>query len=258
MESLEYKKEDGIAYITFKEKKSNNAFSLRMLTELNSLLDETEKDDEINIIVFRGEDKKFGAGVDLREIYRASESLEKAMEYSKSLSSFFKRLAYTNKITIAMVEGYAIGAHMEMLIFTDINIASEEAFFSSGGPRIGLFPAELSALYLLFLDRSALKYILFADRITALEAKELGLIDFIAKDLEAMLKDVIEKIKKLNINALKRIKEMKIELLKNFDEIFDKAYLAFAKAMIDKEVRSNIEEFFKHKNQSKHTERFKY
>jgi len=250
MKSIEVITQEDVAYITFKEENKSNAMTKNLLIELNEVLDNLEKNEEVKFLIFKGSNKKFGAGVDLNEIYESSFSKDKAREYSLLLNSLFKKLLKTTKLTIAIIEGFAIGASFEMLFFIDINIAEKNTFFSTGGPRIGLAPTELASLYLIFLDRRFYKYIISAENITAENALELGIIDYVCEDPYAKLNELLEKFRKLDWFAIKNVKILRNKLLEKFNNEIEFSRETFEKMIINGNARKRITEFFKKSNRS--------
>ena len=248
MQSIEAITQKDVAYIIFKEEKKSNALTKNLLIELNNELDNLEKNEEVKFLVFRGSNKKFGAGVDLNEIYEASFLKERTKEYSLLLNSLFKKLLSSTKLTIAIIEGFAIGASFEMLFFIDINIAEKNAFFSAGGPRVGLAPAELASLYLIFLDRRFYKYIISAENITAEKALELGIVDYVYEDPHAKLNELLEKFRSLDWYAIKNIKILRNNFLGKFYNEIEISREMFEKLIIEGNVRTRIKGFFKKSN----------
>ena len=244
MDALEVKVQENIAYLTFNEPRKSNALSSNLLRELNSFLERAEGDREIDIIVFRGANKKFGAGADLEELLEGTRSKERAHSYSNLMKNFFRKLLTTKKLTITLVEGFAVGGQMEMLVFTDINIANKDSFFSVGGPKIGVFPAEFSVLYLPFLGRRALRYAILSERISASEAKELGIIDYVVEDVDKALEEVIGKLKEVDFLAIKKMKELRGKALELFLPYLDEASQAYASILQTGNARQRILAFF--------------
>lgn len=231
-------------YFLFNRKEKNNAFSKEMLNEINKSLEEVTKNEEIKYVIFRGENGCFGAGADLREVQELTNNSLKAREFAYALNSFFRKVAEMNKITIALVEGFAIGAHLELLMFTDINIAQTNTYFSTGGVRMGLMPAELSAIYLLFFGKKFWRYIITAERFNAEVAKELGIIDFVADNPMDKLKEVIESLDACDFLAIQKAKKLMQDFLRLYEKNFDKAKDEFADLIIYGKAKERIKSFF--------------
>ncbi|MGX1902205.1 enoyl-CoA hydratase-related protein [Thermolongibacillus altinsuensis] len=68
MEFLSVRKDEGIAYVTLQNPREFNALSLKLLQELDSLLQEVAEKREVKVVVIEGSTKAFCAGHSLREI----------------------------------------------------------------------------------------------------------------------------------------------------------------------------------------------
>ena len=67
-ENILYKKNGKIATITLNRPKYLNALCDQLIKELNDLLDQLAKDDDIHVVVLKGNDKVFAAGADINEM----------------------------------------------------------------------------------------------------------------------------------------------------------------------------------------------
>ena len=126
---------DGIGYITINRPAALNALSSEVLTDLNLVLDEVEKHEDIRVVIVSGQgDKAFVAGADIKEMDQMSPI--QAFEYMTYANDTFTRLSDLTQPTIAVLNGYALGGGLELALSTDIRIGFEKTMV--GFPEVGL------------------------------------------------------------------------------------------------------------------------
>lgn len=128
-------KEGNVAIVTINRPKALNALNSETLIDINSAIDELEKDDNIYAVIVTGEgEKAFVAGADITEMKDLSTA--EARRFSNLGNKVFRRLETLEKPVIAAVNGFALGGGCELSLACDIRIASEKAKF--GQPEVGL------------------------------------------------------------------------------------------------------------------------
>ena len=128
-------KEDHLAIVTINRPKALNALNSETLNDLNLVLDDLEKDNNIYAVILTGAgDKSFVAGADIAEMKDLNE--EQGKEFGTLGNNVFRRLEDLNKPVIAAISGFALGGGCEISMACDIRIASEKAVF--GQPEVGL------------------------------------------------------------------------------------------------------------------------
>lgn len=128
-------KEGNVAIITINRPKALNALNTETLIDLNSAIDELEKDDDIYAVIVTGAgEKAFVAGADITEMKDMTTA--EARSFSNLGNKVFRRLETLEKPVIAAVNGFALGGGCELSLACDIRIASEKAKF--GQPEVGL------------------------------------------------------------------------------------------------------------------------
>jgi enoyl-CoA hydratase len=179
-EDILYKKEDGIAILTFNRSEARNAVSWEMHGLIGEALDDVRRDDAVRTLILTGTDPAFCAGTDVRG--GMSPSFERRMEGlpkdtgERRIPWKFVDIA---KPTIAAVNGAAVGMGAEFTIQCDIRIASERARFGWIFPQRGLVADTGAGTYLLprIVGLSnAFELIYSGDIIDAQEALRIGLV----------------------------------------------------------------------------------
>ena len=146
----EIKEHSLIIYLSREDKM--NAFTLTMQQELVAALDEAEKNDEINAIIFTGDGKAYCAGADLSsggdtfDNRKGREKTNNVVRDSGGLLTlrFFK----SKKPLIAAINGAAVGIGATMLLPMDVRICSENARFGFVFAKRGIVPEAASSWFL--------------------------------------------------------------------------------------------------------------
>ena len=180
-ESIIYEKEGPIAWITLNRPEKLNAINPAMVADLKSATDRAQLDDEVRVIVLKGEGRAFSAGLDLEPRVAQDLSNEAGQEQLKAnLRDCFEaimRFWDSPKPTVAAVHTFCIGAGMELALACDITIATHDCRF--GSPEL-LYGSGAIALLLPWLcgPKRAKEILLTAtDRITTEQAAEWGLVN---------------------------------------------------------------------------------
>ena len=123
---------DGIAVLAISRPAALNALNSETLDELNVCLSEIEANDDIKAVILTGgpdkkgnEFKSFVAGADIAEMVNFTAPEARAFGI-KASEPFFK-LMNMRQVTIAAVNGFALGGGCEISMACDIRIASEKA-----------------------------------------------------------------------------------------------------------------------------------
>lgn len=128
-------KENHIAIVTINRPKALNALNSETLKELDIVVDELEKDDNIYAVVLTGAgEKAFVAGADITEM-KDLNTME-GRKFSILGNKVFRRIENLEKAVIAAIPGFALGGGCELSMACDIRIATEKAKF--GQPEVGL------------------------------------------------------------------------------------------------------------------------
>ena len=128
--------EDGLAVLIINRPQALNALNDETISQIGEALDEIEADPKNRVLLITGAgDKAFVAGADIRELKQCT-SAEQGSEASRKGSKLFRRLENSRLVTMAAVNGFALGGGMELCLACDFRIASNNAMF--GLPEVGL------------------------------------------------------------------------------------------------------------------------
>ena len=131
--------EDGIAVITINRPKSLNALNSETLAELGDIAAAIEKAKDVKVVILTGSGQKsFVAGADISEMVNATPMEGRAM--ALLAAETFKKFENMPQVTIAAVNGYALGGGCEISMCCDIRIAAENAKFAQPEVNLGILP----------------------------------------------------------------------------------------------------------------------
>jgi enoyl-CoA hydratase/carnithine racemase len=172
---------------------------------------------ETRVVVVRGEGPSFSAGLDrsvmgegLTQIARLSP--EAAADLIGTYQAGFSWLRRPDLITIAAVQGHAIGAGFQLALACDLRVAADDASFSMAEVGLGLVPDLTGTHRLVELVgyARALELCVTGRRVGAAEADRIGLANLVvpASELEAATRDLIAAILSHNRDAVVEIKAL--------------------------------------------------
>ncbi len=168
---------EGVCTITLNRPEIHNAFNDVMITEISDCIDSVEKDDNVRIILFRGNGKSFCAGADLNWLGGVKDfSYEENYEDSLNIANCFHKIYSSSKVTIAVVHGASIGGANGIVTSCDIVICEKESKFSLSEVKIGIVPACIAPyLYKRCGEYNSLELMLSGKRISGIMAEKYNL-----------------------------------------------------------------------------------
>ncbi len=197
MSDLLFESNGPIATITLNRPKSMNAFSEEMIQKWIHALETVRDSDSIRALIVKGNGKCFCAGGDIKAMGAGKGFFESEDDVTSTAlarkNSLWKRvqripllLEEIDKPVIAQVHGFAFGAGLDMALMCDIRIVAESTKLSESYVNVGIVPGDGGAYYLpklVGIDQ-ALDMLWTGRVLTAVEAKEKGLVTFVVPDHE--------------------------------------------------------------------------
>ena len=163
---------DGVATVTM-NRPPLNVLHNPMMAEFNALLESVLASADLAAIVLRGSGKAFSAGVDV-----ADHSAGRVAEMIRLFHGIFRRLVATDALTIAVVQGAALGGGFELACFCDIVLASERAKFGQPEVQVGVFPPVAAVMFPPQIGiKKAIELTALGTTIDAAEAHRIGLVN---------------------------------------------------------------------------------
>ena len=204
---------DRIAWVKFNRPEKRNCMSPKLNRQMLRVLDELEFRADVGVLVLTGEGTSWSAGMDLKEYFRETEEqgLHATRQAQREAYSWWRRLRWYQKPTIAMVNGWCFGGGYGPLFACDLAFAAHDAQFALSEINWGILPgggATKVARELLSFRR-AMYHALTGETIDGRTAAEWGLVnESLAGDaLEARVEAVARKLLEKNPVALKAAKD---------------------------------------------------
>ena len=168
--------EPPVAILTLNEPDKRNPFSQTLVREMTTALRASVDREDIVAVIFTGAGTAFSGGADLREMRKAT-ALEDRAEYDHILE--LNRLVWNYpKVTISAVNGPALGLGANLVGWSDLAIAEEQATIGYPEVRAGIASATVVPALLRLVGRKAMNEMLFTGRpVDAAEAHRLGLVN---------------------------------------------------------------------------------
>lgn len=200
---------DNIALIKLNRPDALNALNTRFFHEMNQMLDEVSKKDEVRVVIITGEDKAFAAGADIAEMKDMSK--EQGRQFSRTGHNVFNKIENFPLPVIAAINGYALGGGFELAAACDFRIASTKAMFGQPEVNLGLIPgfSGTQRLPRLIGEANALYLLMTGSNVDADEALNLGLVQKLV-DADLLMEEtykIAKKIASKGPNAVKLVKE---------------------------------------------------
>ncbi len=231
-------KQGPIGWLTFNNPARRNAVSIDMWEAIPEVLDRFEQDAEIRVIVLKGEgDKAFVSGADVSQYEKQRSSAEGIQYYEEIASRVQDRLQGCDKVLVAMIRGYCLGAGINISLCCDLRIAAEDARLGIPAAKLGLGyrASSLKNLIDTVGPAYAREVLVTGRNFKAEEAKAMGLVHRVTPvaELEPLVLEYCAMISEnapLTIRASKRIVR---ELLKPSAAFDAQACAALVKQCFD-------------------------
>jgi cyclohexa-1,5-dienecarbonyl-CoA hydratase len=217
--------EDGVATLTLC-REPLNVLNIAMMTEINQALDSLEPAG-LKVLLIQAEGKAFSAGVDVGE--HLGDQVKQMIEVFHGI---FRRMDKLGVISVASVQGAALGGGCELAAYCDLVVASQKAKFGQPEILVGVFPPVAALVFPRQMGyKKALELIVTGDIIGADEAKAIGLVNQVVppEELGAATEALVKKLTNLSGLVLRLTKKAVVQgLTDDRDQalgIIEKVYL---------------------------------
>jgi cyclohexa-1,5-dienecarbonyl-CoA hydratase len=157
-----------------------NVIDIPMMEELSTAIASVEEDPQISILVLRGSEKAFSAGVDVE-----AHTPDKVAEMLTKFHAIFRVLVTSKKVLVGEVQGHCLGGGAELAMTCDMVITSDTANWGFPEISLGCFPpVAVTALASVVGQKRAADLILTGRKFTGREASSLGLATAAVSDKE--------------------------------------------------------------------------
>ncbi len=203
------KKNPPVAWILLNRPHRLNTITQKMIEELASVLRTVESDSSVRVVVIAGEgDRAFSAGADLSSF--EFNSPNKTFDSARRWFEVFSMIERLSKPVIAAIKGYAFGGGCELALSCDFRLAAENSQIGLTETDLGLIPGAGGTQRLVRVVGlpKAKQMIFLGERLSAEEARKVGLVDrvFKTEEFEEGVLDFANKLAKRAPLALKYAK----------------------------------------------------
>tara|TARA_B100000767_G_C19770477_1_gene539661 strand:- start:627 stop:2711 length:2085 start_codon:yes stop_codon:yes gene_type:complete len=134
--------EDGIATVTINRPEAMNALNETVVSQLGVALDKVNANDSVHTIVLDGAGKAFVAGADVKffvDKIRA-DAIPDIVEFTANGHVVLDKLESSNKTTVALTTGLALGGGLELALACDYRVGTRRTQFRFPETSIGIYP----------------------------------------------------------------------------------------------------------------------
>ena len=182
---------NGIARVTLDHPERKNAYDPDMRRELGAHLEELAYDDDVKVVVLRGEGGVFSTGADMNNAYswygegdrngtgtaaaRRRPSQRRRLLTDRQIFDFYQFFLGYPKVTVAEVAGFALGGGFELALMADISVVASDT--QIGMPATRFLGPALGSLQMFFHRLGpvlARRLLLTGDTIEAGDVAHLG------------------------------------------------------------------------------------
>ena len=182
-----------LALVSLNRPAARNALSRALMRELTACARELADRTDVDVVILTGSETCFSAGADLKDANAwADESLGTVERREIAATGFRMCKAWEEmpQITIAAIEGFAVGGGLALSLACDWRVMAEDAFVSLPEIALGipLTWGTIPRLVNLLGPAKAKRLTILCERFTAADALAIGLADYTAPGGQALAK----------------------------------------------------------------------
>ena len=224
---------------------SANTWDLESLSGLEKIISELNKDKNISALVITGQGEKFfSAGADLKVFHEGGKEAAKSM--SDAFSKAFKSLSEFSGVSIAAINGFAMGGGLECALACDLRVAENKAILALPEPKVGLLPCGGGTQILprLVGEGWAKRIILTGEQIKPDLALKIGLIEEKADDGKSfeVAMEIAKSVANQSPTSIAQCKEL-IHKARLSNQSYDEELKPFIDLFDTKDQKEGVEAF---------------
>lgn len=197
---------DGVAHLRLNRPDALNTMTPDFWRELPELLDEIDRNASARVVVLSSTGRHFSAGMDLAVFTGGSDLLTEPgvseagrrrahlFQTVLKLQDVFTKLEAIRQPVLAAVQGGCIGGAVDLVCAADMRYATADSFFCVQEINIGMTAdvGTLQRLPKLIPEGVARELAYTGDRMPAERAKEVGLVNEVFADHDALIEGVLD------------------------------------------------------------------
>ncbi|HEY4017897.1 MAG TPA: enoyl-CoA hydratase-related protein [Pseudonocardiaceae bacterium] len=199
-----------VATVTINRPHKRNALTAVMYTALADAVNAANADPAVRVIVLTGAGGSFSAGNDLGDFIAASGSAA-GQAQDQPVRQFQEAVLASTAVLIAAVDGPAVGIGATVLLHCDLVYATERSYLHLPFVNLGLVPefGSSAALPQRVGRLRAADILLFGDRFSAATAREIGVVNEVLPDADALDARVAERVAALLAKPARALREIR-------------------------------------------------
>ncbi len=138
-ENLIYEEKDQVAWVILNRSEVLNALNMKLSDELVAAIEIVRQSTKLKFLVIKGAGNNFSVGDDIKEMIKWGDAndITRRARYYQNMANQLEEL---DKITIAAVDGYAVGGGLEITMACDFVIATERSKWGMPEVDVGITP----------------------------------------------------------------------------------------------------------------------
>jgi enoyl-CoA hydratase/carnithine racemase len=226
-EDLAIERDGHVLRVTITRESRRNAITSSVLAGISQALETAEHDRSLRAIVLTGAgDKAFCSGADLQDGNMFT--IDPSEPYGAG-ALVFRQARRSTVPMIARVNGACMAGGIGLLAMCDLAVARDSAVFGLPEVKAGLFPAQVLTLLQHLIPRRVLtEMCLTGEPITASQALQVGLVNYVSADVDATLDALLGRLIERSPAALRR----GLYIMKKIETMSFEESMAFTESQI--------------------------
>jgi len=187
-----------VRHLVLDRPEKRNALNGELIQELGAAIEEAAADDEVRIVVLRGEGPMFSSGMDLNALADLGGNADALRPFRRACIEAWNIAETMEKPVVAQLQGACIGGALELALACDLRVAAEGTVLGMPEVRLGLIPdvGGSSRLPQVVGLGRAKELIMTGKLIDGTEAERIGLANRVApaEELEAATQALVDEL----------------------------------------------------------------
>lgn len=249
MNTIDIEQRDHVVRVILHRPEKHNALDAQMIHEITEAFKGIQEDPTLRAVFLKGKGDSFCAGADLHWMQDSVQFSEKQnLEDAQKLFEMFAAIRNCRVPVVAKLHGHVMGGALGIVAACDIVAAELSANFAFSEVRLGLVPAVISWFVQQKMQPHYLhEYLLTGKRFDAKAAKEVGLVNFVGRELEInnYLETTLDSFALLAPEAVVQTKKLLLDLPAVPDgKVRDFTASLIAKKRVGPEGQEGLKAFF--------------
>jgi enoyl-CoA hydratase/carnithine racemase len=206
----------GVARLRFTRPESRNSLTRSVCRELQAALTLVAEDANCRFVVIEGSGGAFASGADIAELDALRGNRAELVALYRELRAVQDLVYGMNRVTIAVIDGFCMGAGLSLALACDLRLATARSVFAAPPARLGLIYSDTEVWRLtLRVGAAVARDLLFTGRrVAAEEALRLGLIQRLsaADDPQALLSKLLGELDACSPGSVRKTKAQILRL----------------------------------------------